>query len=167
MSDGEHGLAVFAPDLYGWNAVGLEGGGVRLGTSLLRSPRWPDPRADVGEQRLAYALVPTAGASISALEHAWEAYAAPEPRVRLFTCEDESVLIVATYPSDEGDAVIVRVRECDGEARRVALRCGGRMREAVPVDATERPVAGDGAIVEETLVFALGAYALRSFAVRF
>ncbi len=167
VTDGERGLAVLTPDLYGWNAVGLEGGGVRLGTSLLRAPRWPDPNADRGEQRLAYAFVPTAGAPVSALEHAWEAYASPEPRVRLFTCEDDAVLIVATHPSDDGEAVIVRVRECDGEPRRVALRCGGRIREATPVDATERPVPGDAAIVEEALVFDLSPYALRSFAVRF
>jgi hypothetical protein len=87
--------------------------------------------------------------------------------VRLFTCEDHSVLIVATYPADDGSGVIVRVRECDGEPRRVALRCGGRMREALAVDAAERPVSGDVAIEEEELVFALGAFALRSFLVRF
>lgn len=165
--DGEHGLAVFAPDLYGWNGAGLENGGVRLGTSLLRAPRWPDATADRGEQRLEYALVPTSGAKVSALEHAWLAYVTPDPPVRLFTCEDESVLIVATYPSDDAGAVIVRVRECDGERRRVALRCGGRMREAIPVDAVERPVPGDAEIVEEELVFELGAYALRSFLVKF
>jgi alpha-mannosidase len=166
VSDGERGLAVFTRDLYGWNAVGLEAGGVRLGTSLLRSPRWPDPTADRGEQYIAYALVPTSGASVSALEHAWEAYTIPE-RVRLFTCDDASVLIVATYPSDDADGVILRVRECDGASRRVAVRCGGRMREAVPVDAVERPVAAEAAIVEEDLVFDLGAFALRSFLVRF
>jgi alpha-mannosidase len=166
VDDGAHGLAVFSPDLYGWNGVGLEDGGVRLGTSLLRAPRWPDPLADRGEQRLEYALVPTSGASISALEHAWLTYA-EEDRVRLFTCENASVLIVATYPADDASGVIVRVRECDGEPRRVALRCGGRMREALAVDAAERPVAGDVAIAEEELVFALGAFALRSFLVRF
>lgn len=166
VTDGANGLAVYVPDLYGWNGVGLPGGGVRLGTSLLRSPTWPDPRADRGEQQLAYALVPTAGASISALEHGWIAYT-EEDRVRLFTCEDASVLIVATYPSDDGGGVIVRVRECDGEARTVALRCGGRMREAIAVDAVERPVADEVAIVEEELVFALRAFALRSFLVRF
>ena len=57
--------------------------------------------------------VPTSGASISALEHAWLTYA-EEDRVRLFTCENPSVLIVATYPSDDASGVIVRVRECDG-----------------------------------------------------
>jgi alpha-mannosidase len=166
VTDGENGLAVFTRDLYGWNAVGLPGGGIRLGTSLLRAPRWPDPLADRGEQHLSYALVPTSGTTIAALEHAWVTYASEE-RVRLFTCEEPSVLIVATYPSEDAAGVIVRVRECDGERRRVALRCGGRMREAIAVDAVERPIDGDAAIVEEDLVFELGAFALRSFLVRF
>jgi alpha-mannosidase len=166
VTDGEHGLAVFSSDLYGWNAVGLKSGGVRLGTSLLRSPRWPDPTADRGDQRIAYAFVPTSGASISALEHAWESYAT-EDRVRLFTCEDPGVLIVATYPANDASGVILRVRECDGERRSVRVRCGGRMRGATAVDAVERPVAGDAAIVEEDLVFDLGPFALRSFLVTF
>lgn len=167
VTDGEHGLAVFAPDLHGWSAAGLEGGGVRLGTSLLRAPRWPDPMADRGEQRLEYAFVPTSGASVSALEHAWLSYVAPEQDVRLFTCEEQSVLIVATHPSDDASGVIVRVRECDGERRRATVRCGGRMRSATAVDAAERPITGDAEIVEEELVFDLGPYALRSFLVRF
>jgi alpha-mannosidase len=166
LVDGEHGLAVFTPDLYGWNAVGLAGGGIRLGTSLLRSPRWPDPLADRGEQRLAYAFVPTDGATISALEHAWADYTGAA-QVRLFTCEEPAVLIVATYPAQDAGGVIVRVRECDGARRRVALRCGGRMRDAIAVDAVERAVSGEVSIVEEALVFELGAFALRSFLVRF
>jgi hypothetical protein len=104
--------------------------------------------------------------TISALKQAWTTYTSEE-RVRLFTCDDDAVLIVATYPADDGDGVVVRVRECDGEARTVRLRCGGRMREALPVDAVERPVSGEVAIVEEDLVFELPAFALRSFLVRF
>lgn len=167
-SDGAHGLAVFSPDCYGWNGTGLDGGGVRLGTSLLRSPRWPDPGADRGEQRIAYALVPTAGAAISALEHAWLAYV-EDARVRLFTCDDPAVVVVATYPSRDGEAVVVRVRELDGAARAVALRCGGRMRTATAIDAAERPLpnAGESRIVEEALHFELGAFALRSFLIAF
>jgi alpha-mannosidase len=160
------GLAVFTPDLYGWNAVGLRKGGIRLGTSLLRAPRWPDPAADRGEQLLRYAFVPTDGAAISALEHAWIEYTG-EDRVRLFTCDDPAVLIVATHPSADGSAVVVRVRECDGAAREAALRCGGRMRDAVAVDAVERPAAGGARIVAEELLFDLPPFALRSFLVRF
>lgn len=164
-ADGERGIAIFAPDSYGWSARALRGGGVRLGTSLLRAPTWPDPRADRGEHRIDYALVPTAGATVGALEAAWRDYAEPD-RVRLFTCDDPGVLVVATKPADDGDGIVVRVRECDGETRRVELRCGGRMREASAVDACERPVAGEAQVEGERLLFVLPAFALRSFRVR-
>jgi alpha-mannosidase len=166
VDDGDRGVAILAPDTYGWNARGLKGGGVRLGMSLLRSPRWPDPSADRGERRIAYAFAPTAGASTSALEAAWSAYT-DEPRVRLFTCETPGVIVVATKPADDGPGVVVRVRECDGAGQDVALRCGGRMRLAEPVDACEFPVPGTVGIEGEHLRFALGAYALRSFRVHF
>jgi len=120
VDDGNRGLAILAPDTYGWNARGLKGGGVRLGMSLLRSPRWPDPTADRREHRIAYAFAPTAGAAVSALEAAWTAYAT-EPRVRLFTCEVPSVIVVATKPADDGNGVIVRVRR-HGAGGRLALR---------------------------------------------
>ena len=166
-SDGGDGVAIFARDLYGWNAAALAKGGVLVGTSLLRSPRWPDPACDRGEHVLAWALVPTAGAAVSGLEQAWRAYA-EAPRVRLFTAEAENVLVEATYPAREDGAVIVRVRECDGLRTRLALRCGGRMREIVEVDAVERPAfRGPVAIEEEAIVADLGPFALRSFLVRF
>ena len=167
VDDGERGLAILAPDTYGWNARGLRGGGVRLGLSLLRSPCWPDPSADRGEQRIAYAFAPTAGAAVSALEAAWSAYAT-EPRVRLFTCETPGVIVVATKPADDGRGVVVRVRECDGATQEdVALRCGGRVRSVDSVDACERPAAGAVVVEEESLHFALPAFALRSFRVQF
>jgi alpha-mannosidase len=165
VSDGTHGAAIFAPDTYGWSVQALRGGGVRIGASLLRAPRWPDPGADRGDHAIAYAIAPTAGASIGDLEGAWRDYAEPE-RVRLFGCDDPAVLVVATKPADDGDGTIVRVRECDGETRRVDLICGGRMRAAEPVDACERPVAGDAAVEGERLSFMLPAFALRSFRVR-
>jgi alpha-mannosidase len=166
VDDGERGLAILAPDTYGWNARGLAGGGVRLGLSLLRSPCWPDASADRGEHRIAYAFAPTAGARISALEDAWNAYVG-EPHVALFTGDTPGMLVVATKPADDGRGVIVRVRECDGVAQQAALRCGGRMRHAQAVDACEVPVSGDVTIVAEQLVFALPAYGLRSFRVEF
>jgi len=166
VDDGAHGAALFAPDTYGWSAHGLPEGGVRLGMSLLRSPRWPDPGADRGEHRLAYAFVPTAGPPVSALEAAWNEYATVD-RVRLFSSDDPAVLVVATKPADDGDGVIVRVRECDGAPRAATLTCGARMREALPVDACERPLPGAARIVEEALQFPLPSFGLRSFRVRF
>jgi hypothetical protein len=86
--------------------------------------------------------------------------------VRLFTCDDPAVLVVATKPADDGDGVIVRVRECDGATRRVDLICGGRMRAAEAVDACERGIAGEVLVEGERLSFMLPAYALRSFRIR-
>jgi alpha-mannosidase len=164
VSDGDAGVALLAADLYGWSATGLRHGGMRIGTSLLRAPLRPDPAVDRGEQQLAYALAPTAGAGPGALEAAWRDYAEP-PRVRLFACDDPAVSIVATKPADDGNGVIVRVRECDGAGRRVDLHCGGRMREASPVDECERPVAGDVRVEGERMSFVLPASSLRSFRV--
>lgn len=161
----EHGVAIFSPDIYGWSAMGFRKGGVRIGSSLLRAPTWPDPEADRGDHQFAYAIAPTSGATIGALEAVWRDYAEID-RVRLFTCEDLSVLIVATKPADDGDGVIVRVRECDGATRDVAVRCGGRFRTASPVDGCERTIEGSALIDGETLRFVLPAFALRAFRVR-
>ena len=163
-TDGDAGIAILAPDTYGWSALALRRGGIRIGMSLLRSPMWPDPTADRGEHHIAYALAPTAGASIGAIEAAWREYAEPE-RVRLFTCDDPAVLVVAAKPADDGNGIIVRVRECDGETRPVELRCGGRMRLATPVDACERDSAGEVRVDGELLRFVLPAFSLRAFRV--
>jgi alpha-mannosidase len=165
VDDGERGCAMFAPDTYGWNARGLRKGGALLGMSLLRAPRRPDPAADRGEHRIAYALAPTAGPAISALEEAWTGYVC-EPRVRLFTTDDPGVIVVATKPADDGDGVIVRVRECDGIARSAAVRSGARVRGVEAVDGTERAIPGEVTLAGETLRFPLPAFALRSFRVR-
>lgn len=159
------GLAMLTLNTYGWSARSSESG-TQLGHSLLRSPTWPDPEADRGEQLFSYAFAPLGSASIGAIERLWERFAC-EPRVRLFTCDDESVLVVACKPAEDADGVIVRVRECDGASRAVSLRSGGRMREAASADALERPALGEVKIEDESLAFDLGAYAIRSFRVRF
>ncbi len=166
VDDGERGVAVLAPDTYGWNVRGLPGGGVRLGMSLLRSPRWPDPTADRGEHRIRYAFAPTAGATVSALESAWDAYV-NVPRVRLFTTETPGIIIVATKPADDGHGVIVRLRECDGVPQRFDLRCGGRMRTAAAVDACEAPLPDFVTIAGESVSATIAAFGLRSLRVQF
>jgi alpha-mannosidase len=160
------GLAMFALDTYGWSARALTQGGVQLGHSLLRGTSWPDPKADCGTQRFSYAFAPFSGSGTGALERAWQQFA-HERRVRLFTCDDDAVLVVACKPAQDGDGVIVRARECDGVARTVRLRCGARMTEAVSTDALERGIDLPVRIEQEALVFDLPAYGLRSFRVRF
>ena len=166
IADADAGIAVFALDTYGWSARRLPRGGMQLGHSLLRAPRWPDPEADRGEARLSWAFAPHANSATSALERAWEYFALPS-RVRLFTTNDDGVLIVAVKPAENGEGVIVRIRECDGASRAVRIRCGARMRAAQSVDALERPLELPVAIEGEELVATIDPYALRSFRVLF
>lgn len=160
------GLAVFAMDSYGWSARTLPAGEVHLGHSLLRGTTWPDEHADVGEHLLQYAFAPLLGANTGALERAWLRFA-HEPRVLLFDSDDEAVFVVACKPAEDGDGVVVRVRECNGGARSVRLRCGARMTHVHSIDGLERPADAAVAIEGESLAFELSPYQLRSFRVRF
>lgn len=157
------GLAVLALDTYGWSAA--SSGVTRVGNSLLRGPVWPDPDADRGEHAFAFAFVPFASLGMGDLERLWERFAGTTD-VPMFVSDDPSVLVVAQKPADDGDGVVVRVRECDGAPRDLVLRCGVRAREVASVDALERPVRRDAALEDGALRAQLGAYELRSFRVR-
>jgi alpha-mannosidase len=161
------GLAVLALDTYGWSARTLERGGVHLGHSLLRGTTWPDPDADLGEQRFSWAFAPLhAGSEIGEIERMWLAFAGCGG-VRLFTSDKAAVQVAACKPAHDGDGVVLRLRECNGGERTFNVRCGGRMREVSSVDGLERPIAGDVRIDGESLVGTIGSFALRSFRVRF
>src|SRR5205814_1670135 len=56
LGDGKHGLSVINNTKYGYDAVGNQ-----LRLTLLRSPKWPDPDADMGHHHFQYALYPHAG----------------------------------------------------------------------------------------------------------
>ncbi|MGB6131689.1 MAG: glycoside hydrolase family 38 C-terminal domain-containing protein [Acidobacteriaceae bacterium] len=60
--DAQHGFSLINNCKYGYDAVGN-----LLRLTLLRSPVWPDPNADRGEQRFSYALYPHAGSWQQAL----------------------------------------------------------------------------------------------------
>jgi hypothetical protein len=158
IHDDRAGVALFVLDPLDWTSRALRKGGVHLRTSLLH---------DRGPAQLAWAYAPfEPGISNGALEAAWEAFAFA-PRVRLFQSDDPSIVVVGCKPASDGNGVIVRVRECDGQARTLQLRCGARMREVQAVDDRERPLEGHAAIEGEAIVAPIDASALQSFRVRF
>jgi alpha-mannosidase len=160
------GFASFALDTYGWSGRTEKNDGMVLGHSLLRGTGWPDPTADRGEHVLSWAVAPTRNASLGGLEAAWRRFARLSG-VALFDSVDESIVVEACKPAEDGDGVVVRVRECDGASREMRVRCGARMRSAVAVDALERPLDETADIDGEAIVGTIGAFALRSFRVRF
>jgi len=159
------GCALFALDTYGWNLAATRDGRAQLGHSLLRGSTWPDPQADIGQQIFAYAFVPLASETTGELERLWDRYARP-PEPAMFVCDAPGVLVVATKPADDGDGVIVRARECNGERVAAAIACAARARDASSVDALERFAEGGVELREGALHATFEPFQLRSFRVR-
>lgn len=160
------GMALLALDTYGWSGRS-DGDRVSLGHSLLRATTWPDPHADEGRHDIAWAYAPLArDATIGSLERLWCTFAC-EPSVRLFDAADDGLQVAACKPAEDGDGVVVRVRECDGIARELRVRCAGRMRSASRVDGLERAIAGDVGIDGEWLSAPIAGFGLAAFRVRF
>ena len=53
LSEHGFGVALLSAATYGWSVHGED-----MRMTLLRSPRWPDPEADVGHHELAFAILP-------------------------------------------------------------------------------------------------------------
>lgn len=157
------GLALLSLDTYGWS-IERCAGVTSLGHSLLRGPTWPDSSADAGTHAFALGYAPCADLGMGELETVWQRFAGTYD-VPMFTSEDPAVQVVATKLADDGDGVVVRVRECDGAPRTMRLRCGSRVRAIGCVDALEAPIAGDALYADGAIVAPVGAFALRSFRV--
>src|SRR6202021_3024223 len=69
LGDGAHGLSVINESKFGYDAAGNV-----LRLTLLRSPKWPDPDADMGHHHFHYALYPHTGTWKEAMtvRHGWE-----------------------------------------------------------------------------------------------
>ncbi|MFI7337556.1 alpha-mannosidase [Streptomyces sp. NPDC050085] len=118
---------------------------VRL--SLLRAPRFPDPRTDQGVHRFRYALAP--GATV--VDAVREGYRinVPERRVTgsgavapLCTAGSDAVAVSAVKLADDGSGdVVVRLYEAGGGRARTSLALGFEATSVVATDLLERPLA--------------------------
>ena len=155
ISEAGRGPAVLDRGIIGRS---VEGG--CLGLSLLRAPNFPDPKADRGEHRFQYALMPHEGdwrrAEIDA-----EAEAFNEPLIvhairnagdgaigrehapfDLAVDGAARVEVVAFKPAEDGRGAILRLVEKHGGHGRVRLSVPG-CTAATAVDLRERPVVAD------------------------
>ncbi|KUJ69045.1 alpha-mannosidase [Streptomyces albus subsp. albus] len=115
---------------------------VRL--SLLRAPRFPDPRTDQGVHRFRYALVPGAGIG-DAVREGYRVNL-PERRVPgdaavppLVSVEDEAVVLSAVKLADDGSGdVVVRLYEARGGRARTRLAAGFAFGSVAECDLLER-----------------------------
>ena len=132
------GVALLNDGRYGHHVVGSE-----LGISLLRSPVWPDPLADEGEQEIVYALMPHVGTWFEGgvLAEA-EDLNLPLPARPVRGAGslrplrvDGPVALGALKALEDGGGMLLRVYEPQGRAAHVAL--GGSTAEA-DLDLLER-----------------------------
>ncbi|MFG2177169.1 alpha-mannosidase [Streptomyces abikoensis] len=148
------GVALVDDSTYGYDvtraARGGDGGGTTttLRLSLLRAPRFPDPRTDQGVHRFRYALVP--GAAVGDAVREGYRINLPERRVPgaadgvapLVSVDDDAVVVSAVKLADDGSGdVVVRVYESLGGRASARLTAGFDVGEVAVCDLLERPVA--------------------------
>ncbi|MCD9141199.1 alpha-mannosidase [Streptomyces albireticuli] len=162
------GVAVVNDSTYGYDVTravrdassGAAGTTTTVRLSLLRAPRFPDPRTDQGVHRFRYALVPNAsvgdavreGYLINLPERRVAGSAAVAPLVRV---DDDAVVVSAVKLADDGSGdVVVRVYESLGGRARAVLTPGFAPGAVSVCDLLERPsgtVAAEGGRVSLTL----------------
>ena len=158
-ADGKvHGMSLLNQDKYGYDAVGNV-----LRLSLLRSPKWPDPDADMGEHHFHYALYPHAGTWKDALtvRHGWEydypltavvttAHAGSLPAEHSFaSVTPDNVVLTAVKKAEDANGLIFRVYEWAGKSATVQFHVPPGATGATVTNLMETPegapltIAGD------------------------
>lgn len=138
------GVAIMADGPRGYD---VRGDALRL--TLLRAPRFPDPTADRGRQRLRWSTwVHDGDPFVAGLEHESHRLAHPlrvvtgrpavvEPLVR---CEAPGVLVSAVKRAEDGSGdLVVRLWETRGSRAAGALRVRPAVSSVVACDLLERP----------------------------
>jgi alpha-mannosidase len=153
---GEHGygVALINDATYGHDVTRDDNGATVVRLSLLRAPRCPDPHADQGTHRMTYAIVPGATIADAVAEgyalnlplkvHPAGAAGTAEPLV-----EAAGVVVEAVKLADDrsGD-VILRVYEALGGRDQARIRTSFPVAGAEVVDLLERPLTGEGPVLE-------------------
>ena len=156
LSEHGFGVALLTDCKYGYSTYEN-----RMRISLLRSPTYPDPEADQGAHRFAYAVMPHAGgwreAGVVAEAARFEAplrWAAGEIAAGSWLAVDSPNLVLDTVKrAEDSAALVLRLYEAHGARGRARIRVGLPFSNAVRANLLEDegaqlPVAGDAIEVE-------------------
>jgi alpha-mannosidase len=124
LGDGRHGLSLINESKFGYDAAGNT-----LRLTLLRSPKWPDPDADMGHHHFRYALYPHTGTWKDAMtvRHGFEynypltavvttAHTGTLPASHSFaSVTPENVVLTAVKKAEDAKGLIFRVYEWAGK----------------------------------------------------
>jgi alpha-mannosidase len=160
-ADGKvHGLSVINNSKYGYDAVGN-----LLRLTLLRSPKWPDPEADMGHHHFHYALYPHAGTWKEALtvRHGYEfnypltavvttAHAGALPPSHSFiSVGPENVVLTAVKKAEDAKGLILRMYEWAGKDSTTEIKLPAGATGATVTNMQETPEGAALKVEAETL----------------
>ena len=148
LGDGQHGFSLINNTKYGYDAVGN-----LLRLTLLRSPKWPDPDADMGHHHFEYALYPHAGTWKEAMteRHGYEynypltaeattAHSGALPATHSFaSVTPENVVLTAVKKAEDENGLVFRVFEWAGKDATVELHVPPGATSATVTNMMETP----------------------------
>ncbi|MEO7715711.1 MAG: alpha-mannosidase [Capsulimonas sp.] len=139
LSEGDYGVSLLSDCKYGWD---IKGNVMRL--TLLKGAISPDPDADLGRHRFAYALYPHRGdwREAETVRRAYEFNAPPlaikapetpssgngaaklETPLSFLSVDRANIIVETVKKSEDDDTLIVRLYEAHGQRGRAALTFG-------------------------------------------
>jgi alpha-mannosidase len=148
LGDGKHGLSVLNESKFGYDAVGNQ-----LRLTLLRSPKWPDPDADMGHHHFHYALYPHTGTWKDAMtvRHGFEynypltaivttAHPGSLPAEHSFaSANPENVVLTAVKKAEDAKGLIFRAYEWAGKDSTVEFHVPPGATGATVTNMMEKP----------------------------
>jgi len=153
LSEHGFGAAVLTDSKYGYSCHGSE-----LRISLLRSPKSPDPHADMGRHEFAYALMPHVGgwreAGVLAEAIRFNAplrWTTGIPGTSFARVEDPGLVLDTVKRAEESEALVLRLYEAHGGRGTAKVRVAVPVRAAWLANALEEELSElpveDGAVV--------------------
>ncbi len=169
ISENAYGVSLLNDCKYGHS---IKDNAMKL--SLLRSPKFPDSEADMGEHEFTYALYPHVGAVTEGgtIEEA-NRMNLPAQVVngefidsrRLVKTSSNSVLIDAIKKAEDEDCLIVRLHECRGGTSKVCLESEYQAKRIVPCNLLEHD-CGEG-VHDSYIEFDIRPFEIKTFKIYF
>ncbi|HZS23559.1 MAG TPA: glycoside hydrolase family 38 C-terminal domain-containing protein [Gaiellaceae bacterium] len=147
LSEHGFGVALLNDCKYGHSCLANE-----LRLSLLRSPKSPDPEADMGRHELRYALFPHAGgwreAGVVAQAARFNAPLRRTAGVESFArCDDANLVLDTIKRAEDSDALVLRLYEAHGGRGSARVRVAAPFERALRTNALED--GGEALAVED------------------
>ncbi|MFA6688768.1 MAG: alpha-mannosidase [Sphaerochaetaceae bacterium] len=147
LSEETYGAALMSRQSYGYSAKGN-----RLALSLLRSPSYPNPKADRGSHSFVYALYPHPGRYLDGkvIEHGYELHQALVPvrpdcalmrlsgQGSLVSCDSDDLVIETVKKCEDRDSLILRILQLNGRRTSALLSSCLPIEGAFDCDLLER-----------------------------